>query len=168
MRSSLSSVWDLKGGQNSCLIVWKTVTVDTRRTDSKQDSSPIIHTFIGFQHVSKKTRVTANSPTTVAASYSYKLSLRRIIYELSEIVLAGDIIRHEGISVAHANWFMCSKLPAICFFRDLRGFSCPVGNIFRFTLQICECAIQLHFSESYPHPTVLNMSVLWLDQCFVS
>ena len=57
---------------------------------------------IGVQNVSiKYRRVSANSLCTI------------ILYMISEIVIAGNIIRHEGISVAYAIWFLCSKLPML-------------------------------------------------------
>ena len=40
-----------------------------------------------------------------------------ISYEMSEMVIAGNIIRHRGIYVARAIWFVFSKLLKICFFK---------------------------------------------------
>ena len=54
-RSSFFSVWDLKGGQNSCLIVWKTVTLPLEA--AARNNSKIVYASIGvrknvpiFQH----------------------------------------------------------------------------------------------------------------------
>ena len=49
-----------------------------------------------------------------------------------EIVIGGIfiiniIIRHKGISVAHVNQFVCSKLPMICFFRGLSWKTCKAS-----------------------------------------
>ena len=54
-----------------------------------------------------------------ATFYISKSSLRTILYEISEIVIAGTIIRNKDISDADTIWFVCYKLPMICFFRDL-------------------------------------------------
>ena len=37
---------------------------------------------------------------------------------ISEMVIAGNIIRRRGISVARVIWFVCSKLLKICFFNS--------------------------------------------------
>ena len=37
-------------------------------------------------------------------------SLCTILYNIPEVVIAGNILRHKGISVAHAIWFVCSKI----------------------------------------------------------
>ena len=37
---------------------------------------------------------------------------------ISEMVIAGNIIRRRGISVARSIWFVCSKLLKICFFNS--------------------------------------------------
>ena len=45
------------------------------------------------------------------ASYIYKLSLRTVLNEISEFIIAGNIIiMQKGISVTHAIWFVFSKL----------------------------------------------------------
>ena len=52
---------------------------------------------------------------------------------ISEMVIAGNIIRRRGISVARAIWFVCSKLLKICFFNSrfvkeyLQGFSLSIN-----------------------------------------
>ena len=63
---------------------------------------PIIHASLGVQNVSifQYTRVSATSLCT-------------ILYEIPEMVIAGDILRHKDISVAHDIWFVCSKLPIV-------------------------------------------------------
>ena len=56
---------------------------------------------------------------------------------LSEMVIAGNIIRRRGISVARAIWFVSSKLLKICFFNSqfvkeyLQGFSLSIKLAFR-------------------------------------
>ena len=37
---------------------------------------------------------------------------------ISETVVAGNIMRRRGISVARSIWFVCSKLLKICFFNS--------------------------------------------------
>ena len=54
--------------------------------------------------------------------------MRTISYEIAEMVIAGNIIRHRGIYVARAIWFVCSKLLKIPFFnsrflKDVQGLS---------------------------------------------
>ena len=43
------------------------------------------------------------------------------------IIIIIIIIRREGTSVAHANRFVCSKLPMICFFRGLSWKTCKAS-----------------------------------------
>ena len=49
------------------------------------------------------------------------------------VLIAGNIIRHRGISAARVIWFVCSKLPKICFFNSrfvneyLQGFSLSIN-----------------------------------------
>ena len=60
------------------------------------------------------------------------LQMRTISYEIPEMVIAWNIIRHRGISVAHAYWVCGSKLLKICFFNSrfvkeyLQGFSLSI------------------------------------------
>ena len=45
------------------------------------------------------------------ASYIYKLSLRTVLNEISEFIIAGNIIiMQKGISVTHAIWFVFCEL----------------------------------------------------------
>ena len=59
--------------------------------------------------------------------------MRTIRNEISEMVIAGNIIRRRGISVAGAIWFGCCKLLKICFFNSrivkeyLQGFSLSIN-----------------------------------------
>ena len=59
--------------------------------------------------------------------------MRTIRNEISEMVIAGNIIRRRGISVARSIWFVCSKLLKICFFNSrfvkeyLQGFSLSIN-----------------------------------------
>ena len=52
---------------------------------------------------------------------------------ISEMVIAGNIIRRRGISVTRAIWFVCSKLLKICLFNSqfvkeyLQGFSLSIN-----------------------------------------
>ena len=52
---------------------------------------------------------------------------------ISEMVIAGNIMRRRGISVARSIWFVCSKLLKICFFNSrfvkeyLQGFSLSIN-----------------------------------------
>ena len=52
---------------------------------------------------------------------------------ISEMVIAGNIIRRRGISVARTIWFVCSNLLKICFFNSrfvkeyLEGFSLSIN-----------------------------------------
>ena len=56
----------------------------------------------------------------------------KVMTEISEMVITGSIIRHRGISVARAIWFVCSKLLKICFLDSrfvkeyLQGFSLSI------------------------------------------
>ena len=43
--------------------------------------------------------------------------MRTISYEMTEIVIAGNMVRYRGIYVVLATWFVCSKLRKICFFK---------------------------------------------------
>ena len=58
--------------------------------------------------------------------------MRTISYEISEMVIAGNITRHRCISVARAIWFVCPNLLKICFFDSqfvkeyLQGFSLSI------------------------------------------
>ena len=52
---------------------------------------------------------------------------------ISEMVIAGNIVTRRGIYVAHAIWFVCSKLIKICFFNSrfvkeyLQGLSLSIN-----------------------------------------
>ena len=43
--------------------------------------------------------------------------MRTISYEMTEMVIAGNIVRYRGIYVVRDIWFVCSKLLKICFFK---------------------------------------------------
>ena len=126
LRSAFFGVWDQKGGQNSRLIVWKTVTVPLEGKDSK-----IVSRFNScFHRCSAHTR----SSFSQTSCYIY-LQMRTISYEISEMVIARNITRHRGISVARAIaiCFVCSKLLKICFFDSqfvkeyLQGFNLSIN-----------------------------------------
>ena len=83
-----------------------------------------------FHRCSAHTR----SSFSQTSCYIY-LQMRTISYEISEMVIAGKITRHRGISVARAIaiCFVCSKLLKICFFDSqfvkeyLQGFNLSIN-----------------------------------------
>ena len=70
---------------------------------------------------------------------------------ISEMVIAGNIVRRRGISVARAIWFVCPKLLKICFFnsrfvkKSLQGFSLSINLAVR--LQRFSTVLPFVFSE---------------------
>ena len=84
------------------------------------------------------------------------LQMRTTRNEISEMVIAGNIIRRRAISVVRAIWFGCCKLLKICFFNSrivkeyLQGFSLSIN------LAVClqRFSIFLHFVlfEAIPPP----------------
>ena len=111
LRSAFFRVWDLKSGQNSGLIVWKTVTVPLEGKHSK-----IVHRFNYCFHrclacVLRYPRSSFSHPSVFMCVLRYPrssfsqtscfihLQMRTIRYEISEVVTAGNIIRHWGIEV---------------------------------------------------------------------
>ena len=46
------------------------------------------------------------------------LQMRTISYEISEMVITGNIIKHRGIYLARAIWFVFNKLLKIPFFNS--------------------------------------------------
>ena len=111
LRSAFITVWDLKGGQNSGLIAWKTVTVPLEGKHLK-----IICRFNSCLHRCSACafRYPRSSFSHPRSSFSQTscfihLQMRTISYDISEMVIAGNIIRHKGIYVARAIWFVCSN-----------------------------------------------------------
>ena len=79
---------------------------------------------------------------------------------ISETVIAGNIIRRGGISVARAIWFVCSKLLKICFFNSrfvkeyLQGFSLSINlavRLQRFGIMFC---LLFSLNNSCMHNTI--------------
>ena len=125
LRRAFFLVWNLNGGQNSGLIVWKTVTVPLEGKDSK-----IVRRFNSYFH-----RCSACALRYTRSSFSQTSCF--IYLQMRTIVIAENIIRHRGISVTRAIWFVCSKLLKICFFNSrfvkeyLQGFSLSINSAVR-------------------------------------
>ena len=113
LRSAFFRVWDLKGGQNSDLIVWKTVTVPLEGKHSKT-----ARRFNSFFHRCSACILRYPRSSFRQTSCFIHLQMRTISYEISEMVIAGNIIRHRGIYVARAIWFVCTNLLKIPFFNS--------------------------------------------------
>ena len=86
------------------------------------------------------------------------------------MVIAGNIIRHKGISVVHAIWFVCSKLPMICFFRDLskvnlQSFILSIKlnlavRLQRFSNSPKIASVLYNFNLTNPFPTLLELFII--------
>ena len=66
---------------------------------------------------------------------------------ISELVIAGNIIRRRGISVVRSIWFVCFKLLKICFFNSrfvkeyLQGFSLSINLAARYKGVVLFCLL---------------------------
>ena len=109
LRSAFFRVWDLKSGQNSGLIVWKTVTVSLEGNHSK-----IVRGFNScFHGCSACVLSLLRYPRSSFSQTSCfrHLEMRTISYEISEMVIAGNIIRHRGIYR-----YLCCSCYLVCVF----------------------------------------------------
>ena len=82
--SAFFSVWDLQGGQNSGLIVWKTVTVPLEGKDSK-----IVGRFNSCFHRCSAGVLRYTRSSFGQTSYFIHLQMRIISYEISGMIIAG-------------------------------------------------------------------------------
>ena len=84
LTSAFFSVWDLQGGQNSGLIVWKTVTVPLEGKDSK-----IVGRFNSCFHRCSAGVLRYTRSSFGQTTYFIHLQMRIISYEISEMIIAG-------------------------------------------------------------------------------
>ena len=113
LRSTFFRVWDLKGGQNSDLIVWKTVTLPLEGKHSK-----IVRRINSCFHRCSPCVLRYLRSSFSQTSCFMHLQMRTISYEISEMVITGNIIKHRGIYLARAIWFVFNKLLKIPFFNS--------------------------------------------------
>ena len=94
---------------------------------------------------------------------------------ISEMVIAGNIMRRRGISVARSIWFVCSKLLKICFFNSrfvkeyLQGFSLSINLAVRLQrFSIVLLLFSLNNSCMYNIINVWGYTEIVHNLCFVS